>query len=93
MACHSNMVTMSNLEASEVDLNGAMNNYLRLAFCWFYFLYFSLTDHVDPVNVYVENCHACVRCVCMQQSVLTFAKKSNCETLAIRSTCRSEIAC
>ena len=24
-----------------------------------YFLHFSLPDYVDPINIYVENCHTC----------------------------------
>ena len=62
-----NMVTTSSLEASEVDLNGAMSNYLRLALLVL-LLHFSLTDYVDPINVYVENCHTCTG-MCVKQAV------------------------
>ena len=42
-------------------VNGTMSNYMRLVLLILYFLYFSLPDYVDPINVYVENCYTCRR--------------------------------
>ena len=47
-------------------VNGTMSNYMRLVLLILYFLYFSLPDYVDPINVYVENCYTCTgTCTCV----------------------------
>ena len=52
------MVTTSIEEVLEVDLNGAVSNYLRQALL---VLLFPSPCYVDPVNVSVENCYSPTR--------------------------------